>query len=196
MQIGGGCLTRKHSSTYSSWIPCDFGEPTRCRWSSAHLLLFSEQEREAPVLVMCCHWATNYLSNICCPSKVGRSFNRPGGFRLQGRPLQASSAGTNVCSNRGSSTRISIVDLFGHNPASPPYTARKRLEQPPHQYRQGKQTPFVPPAPSQRRARYMIHPPPPAPQSWKLQNSPTFTFPPFASSVGAGQDSKASQVNS
>ncbi len=62
---------------HSSWILCNFGEPTPCRWSNAHLLLFSGQDREAVVLVMCCHCATNHLSNICCPSKVGQSFNRP-----------------------------------------------------------------------------------------------------------------------
>lgn len=82
------------------------------------------------------------------------------------------------------------MDLFGHNPASPPYTARKGLEQPPRQYRQRKQTPFVPHEPSQRRLRYMIHPSSLL-QSQKLQNTPTFTFPPSTSS-GRGQDSEAS----
>ena len=65
----------------------------------------------------------------------------------------------------------------------PPYTAIKRLEQPPHQYRQRKQTPFVPPVPSQHRLRYMSHHSSPL-QSWTLQNTPTFTFPPSASSSG------------
>ncbi|KAK5927741.1 hypothetical protein CgunFtcFv8_012867 [Champsocephalus gunnari] len=40
----------------------------------------------------------------------------------------------------------------------PPILQEKRRGQPPRQYRQRKQTPFVPPAPSQRRPRYMIHP--------------------------------------
>lgn len=69
--------TRKHSSAHSSWILCTFGKPAPCQWSNAHLLLFSGEEREALVLVLCCHWATNYLSNICCPSKLGQSYNRP-----------------------------------------------------------------------------------------------------------------------
>lgn len=119
------------------------------------------------VLVMCCYWATDYLSNIFCPSKVGQGFNRP-------EALQPSSVGTTVCSNRGSNTRPSIEDLLRDNPASPPYTARKSREQPPRQYRQRKQSPFVPPAPSQRRLRYMIYPSSPCsnPESF----SPPSTF--------------------
>lgn len=89
MQIGGRWrLENRVESIQAHTLPefsVILAEPTPCRWSNAHLLLFSGQEREALVLVMCCHWATYYLSNICCPSKVGRSFNRPGAFSSSDR---------------------------------------------------------------------------------------------------------------
>lgn len=56
-------------------------------------------------------------------------------------PLKPTSAGTTVCSNRGSNTTVPIVDLLRHNPASPPYIARKRREQPLRQYRQRENRP-------------------------------------------------------
>lgn len=106
----------KLSSAHCSCIPCNFGQPAPCQWSNAHLLLFSGQEREAPVVVMCCHSATSYLSNICCPSKVGQSFNRPEAVAL----ARTASPALFSCSKRGSNTTVSIVDLLQHNPCITP----------------------------------------------------------------------------
>lgn len=96
---------------------------------------------------------------------------------------------------RGSNTRVSIVALLRHNPASPPYTARKRRGQPSRQYRQRKQTPFVSPAPSQRRPRYMTPPSPPSCNPESFRNTPTLPIPLSTCSTG-WQDCRSSYERS
>lgn len=91
-------------------------------------------------MVMCCHWATDYHSNICCPSNVGPSFRaRRHSVLLFWRndPLNGSSHRRKSSSN----THISFVAVA----ATP--LGRKPPEQPPHQCRQRKQIPFVPRCP-------------------------------------------------
>lgn len=77
MQIGG---RRRVESIQVHTLPEFSGIlaslPT-CPWSNAQLPLFAREEREAVFFFTCCYWATNYLFNICCPSKVGQSFNGP-----------------------------------------------------------------------------------------------------------------------
>lgn len=72
-----------------------------------------------------------------------------------------------VCSNRGSNTRVPIVDLLRHNPASPPYTARKSLGRLPRQYRENRPPLFPLPLLSVDGGTWSTPPPPCNPESFK-----------------------------
>lgn len=127
---------------------------------------------------MCCYWATKLPLQHLLPIQSWAELQWARGCRYQGLPLQPSSVGTTVCSNRGSNTTLSFVDLLGHNPASPPLYCKKepRTAAPPVQTE--KTEPLCSPCPFSVSTEVHDLPllPPCNPKSFK--NTPTFLLPP------------------
>lgn len=127
MQIGGRWRleNRKRSSKHSSWILCNFGECTPCRWCHAHLLLFSGQDRKGKYwsLLQAATEPPTTTPTSAAHSKLARASR---GLRLSvARNAFPVFFRRNVSSNSSSNTQDPIVDVLGHNPASPPLPCKK-----------------------------------------------------------------------